>query len=199
MKKYSESVDRLLNEFKQGKFVYGPGCINQVGKVTVPLGKRILLVRNHFPGIESFVETIHQSVRGAGGSIVEELVDAVRPNAPVEDMLGIKVALDRIQPEVVISLGGGSTIDAVKAAIVLHLLGGDIEDYFGVGKVTEALAKSGKTLLTYNRIITNKRNGQNTNQWRTPTPGKHQSQWRKKCRSASAGSHHSGTRNPHSA
>jgi alcohol dehydrogenase len=154
MKKYTDSVDRLLNEFKKGKFVYGPGCINQVGRVTVPLGKRILLARTHFPGVEPFVETIRQSVSKAGGSIVEELVDAVRPNAPVEDMLGIRVILDRIQPDVVISLGGGSTIDAVKSAIVLHVLGGDIEDYFGVGLVTEALARSGKTLLPHVAIQT---------------------------------------------
>ena len=40
----------------------------------------------------------------------------------------------------IVSFGGGSTIDAVKAAEVLRTLGGDIEDYFGTGLVTQALA-----------------------------------------------------------
>ena len=51
-------------------------------------------------------------------------------------------------------MGGGSTIDAVKAAIVLDVLGGEIEDYFGVDKVSEALEKSGKSLTPHVAIQT---------------------------------------------
>jgi len=51
-------------------------------------------------------------------------------------------------------MGGGSTIDAVKAAIVLDVLGGEIEDYFGVGKVTEALDKTGPGLTPHVAIQT---------------------------------------------
>jgi len=47
------------------------------------------------------------------------------------------------------SYGGGSTIDATKAAQVLRTLGGRIDDYFGVGQVSAALAKAGRSLLPH--------------------------------------------------
>jgi alcohol dehydrogenase class IV len=59
-----------------------------------------------------------------------------------------------LDPDVVISFGGGSTIDATKAGEVLRTLGGSIDDYFGTGQVTEALAASGKTLTPHVAIQT---------------------------------------------
>ncbi len=151
---YQERSGVLLNRFKKGKFIYGEKCIGQVGKVVAGYGKRALLVRTNFPGIDPFVETLNESLLAAGVNLVEELVDAVRPNAPLEDMLEVKKVISAIGPDVVISLGGGSTIDAVKAAIVLDVLGGEIEDYFGVDKVTEALHLAGKTILPHVAVQT---------------------------------------------
>ena len=54
----------------------------------------------------------------------------------------------------IVSFGGGSTIDAVKAAEVLRTLGGGIEDYFGTGLVTQALARTGKALTPHVAIQT---------------------------------------------
>jgi alcohol dehydrogenase len=68
------------------------------------------------------------------------------PNAPREDVFRISASLEELNPNVIVSLGGGSTIDAAKAAEVLHTLGGDIDDYFGPDRVTERLQASGKVL-----------------------------------------------------
>jgi alcohol dehydrogenase class IV len=59
-----------------------------------------------------------------------------------------------LQPEAVISFGGGSTIDATKAGILLASLGGSIDDYFGTGLVTQALERSGKKLIPHLAIQT---------------------------------------------
>ena len=61
----------------------------------------------------------------------------------------ISEEIQKAAPDVIISLGGGSTIDAVKAAIAVQVLGGDIEDYFGAGKVGNALDSSGKKLTPH--------------------------------------------------
>ncbi len=114
-----------------------PSSVDQVE----PLGSKAMLVRVDFPGIAPYLAKINDSLKAAGIEIVKELVDPVRPNAPVEDMVQVSAEISEAEPDFVISFGGGSTIDAVKSAIVLHVLGGDIEDYFGVGKVAEALAR----------------------------------------------------------
>jgi alcohol dehydrogenase class IV len=50
---------------------------------------------------------------------------------------------------VIVSFGGGSTIDCTKAAEVLRTLGGSIEDYFGVGLVTAKLQSTGRKLTPH--------------------------------------------------
>jgi alcohol dehydrogenase len=60
----------------------------------------------------------------------------------------------KIDPDVAVSFGGGSTIDVTKAASVLYTLGGDIEGYFGTGLVTQALQQKGKKLLPHVAIQT---------------------------------------------
>ncbi len=60
----------------------------------------------------------------------------------------------RCDPDVIVSFGGGSTIDAAKAAEVLRTLGGEIEDYFGTGLVTQGLKAAGKQLTPHVAIQT---------------------------------------------
>ncbi len=144
----------MLDEFKGGKFIYGPGSLSLLGDQVKTLGSKAMLVRVDFPGIAPFVEKIHESLKAAGVEVVNELVDPVRPNAPVEDMEKVSAVISSTRPDFIISMGGGSTIDAVKSAIVLDVLGGDIEDYFGVGKVTEALAAKGKQVIPHVAIQT---------------------------------------------
>jgi alcohol dehydrogenase len=151
---YCQDIDFLLDEFKGGKFIYGPGSLSQLGEPVKSLGNRAMLVRVDFQGMEPFVSRLKDTLASAGIEIVSELVNPVRPNAPVEDMNRVSAEITAAGPDVVISFGGGSTIDAVKSAIVLHILGGDIEDYFGVEKVAEALAASGKELLPHVAIQT---------------------------------------------
>ena len=145
-------IDKLLEEFKKGKYLYGPGCLTGLGEKIAQFGKRAMLVRVDFPGIGPMVERLKKSLSDSGIEIVRELVNPIRPNAPVEDMITVSTEISEVKPDMVISFGGGSTIDAVKSAIVLDNLGGEIEDYFGVGKVT--LAGSGKSLTPHIAIQT---------------------------------------------
>jgi alcohol dehydrogenase len=149
-----EAFDQLMFEFKKGNYLYGENVLGEVGKIASECGKKAILVRSHFPGAEKFIDAIHNSLSEAGVLILEDLNNVVRPNAPVEDMLAVKYMIDKEKPDVIISFGGGSTIDAVKAAIVVHTLGGTIEDYFGVGKVSNALNTPGKKLIPHIAIQT---------------------------------------------
>jgi alcohol dehydrogenase len=81
-------------------------------------------------------------------------VDGAGPNAPREDLFRIAASLKDLDPDVVVSFGGGSTIDATKAGEVLRTLGGGIDDYFGTGQVTQALTGSDKALTPHVAIQT---------------------------------------------
>ncbi len=143
----------LLSEFKGNTYLYGAGILPQVGEVIASQGKRPALVRDTFPGSDAFAQAIHDSAAAAGVPMVGEVAGA-GPNAPREDLFRIADSLKILEPDVVVSFGGGSTIDATKAGEVLRTLGGGIDDYFGTGQVTQALAGSGKVLTPHVAIQT---------------------------------------------
>jgi alcohol dehydrogenase len=143
----------LLKDFKGKNYVYGEGVLPKVGSIAKKIGRKAVLIREIFPGSDAYVETIKQALTDSGVELVRIEIGA-QPNAPREDLSRITQAITEADADVIISFGGGSTIDAVKAAEVLHTLGGTIEDYFGMNMVTDALAKSRKTLIPHIAIET---------------------------------------------
>ncbi len=148
-----DQAQALLRQFKGDTYLHGLGVLPQIGSMTAPLGKQAVLVCNTFPGSEVFVQTIKESLATAGVRLLGE-VEGAAPNAPREDLFRITEELIKFQPDVIVSFGGGSTIDASKAAEVLRTLGGGIDDYFGTGLVTQALANSSKKLSPHVAIQT---------------------------------------------
>jgi alcohol dehydrogenase len=156
------SFDRaraLLREFKGDAYLVGDGVLPRVGEVIASLGSRPALVRGTFPGSDAYVQTIGDSLRDVGVDLAGEIKGA-QPNAPREDLYRITGELKALDPDVVVSFGGGSTIDATKAAEVLRILGAgaaqppEIDAYFGTGLVTRALEESGRSLTPHVAIQT---------------------------------------------
>jgi len=149
----------LLAEFKGGTYVFGAGVLPRVGEVTAQVGRRAALVRGTFPGSDDYVRLIRQSLSAAGVELAGEIKGA-RPNAPRGDLARITAALQALEPKVLLSFGGGSTIDAVKAAAVLYTLGAgqdpqaQIDSYFGTGLVSQALSQAGRSLPPHVAIQT---------------------------------------------
>ena len=141
----TERARALLWEFKGDRYVHGSGVLPGVGALVAPHGSRAALVRDPFAGSEEPLDALRRSLADAGVSIVVE-TDGARPNAPREDLARITAALRGVTFDVAVSFGGGSTIDAAKAALALVSLddgarGVDaIDPFFGTGLVTAALA-----------------------------------------------------------
>ena len=148
-----EKGRKLLAEFKGDRYVYGPGVLSKVGAVTAKAGKKAAVIRETFPGSDAFVSGIRESLAAAGVEVAAEIAGA-RPNCPREDLFRISGELAAADPDVIVSFGGGSTIDAAKAAEVLRALGGSIDDYFGTGLVTKAAAERGVSLSSHVAIQT---------------------------------------------
>lgn len=143
----------LLRQFKGDSYLFGAGVLSRVGKVVANAGKMAVLVHETFAGSDKFVQVIRESLSESKVRLQAQIKGA-KPNCPREDVFRIAAELKTAQPDVVISFGGGSTIDATKAAEVLRTVGGEIDDYFGMGLVTKVLADSGKSLSPHVAIQT---------------------------------------------
>ncbi|MCP4256463.1 MAG: iron-containing alcohol dehydrogenase [Planctomycetes bacterium] len=148
-----EKARTLLHEFKGNSYLFDTDVLPKVGQAVAAEGKNAVLVRGTFSGSDDCVEIIRDSLADSGANLVAEIKGA-RPNCPREDLFRIADSLREIEADVVISFGGGSTIDAVKTAEVLRTLDGDIDAYFGMGLVTKALQEKNKSLTTHMAIQT---------------------------------------------
>jgi len=148
-----DKAQALLREFKGDSYLFGTGVLPSIGKIAATAGKRAVVVRGTFDGSDDFVRIISDSLLRSGIELAAQIKGA-RPNCPREDLFRITDELKGADPDVVISFGGGSTIDATKAAEVLRTLGGEIDDYFGTVLVTRALKDSGKSLTPHVAIQT---------------------------------------------
>lgn len=143
----------LLKEFKKDKYLNGSGVLTHVGPATLILGQRAVLIYDIFPGSDNYILMIKKSLQNSGVKILGEICGP-KPNAPLEDLHRISEELKKMNPEVVISFGGGSTIDVTKAAEVLRTFGGGIDEYFGTGLVSTKIEESSKKLHPHVAIQT---------------------------------------------
>ena len=147
-----ENARELLRQFKGGNYVFGLDCLERVGALARGLGVRAAVVAD---GVgQAWAQPVHEAVlaslRAAGVASAGELIAGARPNAPREDVFRIARTLAAQRPDVVIALGGGSGIDATKAAVAYTALGAaqpDISSYFGAGQVTKMLSENKAVLL----------------------------------------------------
>jgi len=135
----------LLREFKGETYAFGADALARTGVLAAPLGQRAGLIRPSHLDSDAVVDAVVTSLEGSG-VMIADILRGVRPNAPRADLFRLTDSFRVLDPDVIVAIGGGSNIDAAKAAEVLRTLGGAIDDYFGTGKVTAALAATGKAL-----------------------------------------------------
>jgi len=148
-----EIARTLITEFKGDEYVFGTGVLKEISRLLAGLEGRAVLIHGNHAGIEALIRQVEDSLTGSDITLAGK-IDGARPNAPREDLARITEALRAHQPDLIVSLGGGSTIDCVKAAEVLRTLGGDIGEYFGTGLVSATRGESGKQLTPHLAIQT---------------------------------------------
>ena len=127
-----------MNDFDynpQTRIVFGPDRIDRLGALASELGtRRTLLVSD--PGIVAagHVTRANDALHQSG--IETCLFDGVAENPTTAHVdAGLGVARD-FQPDLIVGLGGGSSMDCAKGINFLHSCGGCMQDYWGVGKAT---------------------------------------------------------------
>ncbi|MGE4583934.1 MAG: iron-containing alcohol dehydrogenase [Sphaerochaeta sp.] len=153
----------LLNAWKGDSYIHGLGVLDQVGKLAASFGKRALVVSNTTymkPIADRVVAYLSQAgVELAGGVVAPD----AKPNAPREDVYRLESYILHTKPDCIVVIGGGSSIDAVKAANALATLGGkvtaEIDYYFGTNVVSDALKKTDSSLIPVIAVQTSASSG----------------------------------------
>jgi len=157
-----EKARGLLKDFKGDSYSFGLDNLKDAGKFAASYGKRVLLIGNtgHLGHV---FETIFESFQEHDLAIASgKVVRGAGPNTPREDVYRLASYILYYRPDCLVAVGGGSTIDAVKAANAITSLADEsleIEDYFGTGIVSGLLEKRGKELLPLTAVQTNASSG----------------------------------------
>jgi len=120
------------------RIVFGPGTIDQLGALAAEIGaKRPLVVSD--PGVIACGHTERglAALRSAGLDPV--LFEGVHENPTTEDVDQGVAAAQSVQPDMLIGLGGGSSMDCAKGINFCFSGGGAMKDYWGVGKATRPM------------------------------------------------------------
>lgn len=149
-----EKAAELLHDHKGDDYAFGQGATDALAKYVGALGKDVIVYAGNTARAVGLIDHVDNAVRACGGTL-SGVLEAARPNSPVEDVLAMAKGLDEAPSvDCAIVIGGGSAIDAFKAANTIHTLGGTLDEYYGVGLVNEALAKQGKRLVPSIAIMT---------------------------------------------
>jgi alcohol dehydrogenase len=162
MKEIMDRAKKILKDWKGEHYTFGEDVLEATGKYARKYGKRAALVVTELgqAWIEKSLDQIKTSLKANG--VAFQVINGARPNAPREDVYRISLQVSRSKSDVIVALGGGSTIDAGKAAAVLNtyspsevmdILGtgvadaDSIEPYLGTGIVTKIKEKTGRAVM----------------------------------------------------
>ena len=120
------------------RVICGDNSVDRLGEVVSELGgTRVLLVSD--PGIVKAGHTNHgaASLRDAGLEV--SVFSHVQENPTTENVdVGLQFAIDH-EIDFIVGLGGGSSMDCAKGINFLISNGGEMKDYWGVGKATKPM------------------------------------------------------------
>jgi alcohol dehydrogenase len=120
------------------RIAFGPGKVANLGELASELGaRRALLVSD--PGVVSAGHTAKGIAALERAGIETHVFDGVHENPTTDDVAaGVRLAR-RYDPEVLVGLGGGSSMDCCKGINFVFTNGGEVKDYWGVGKALKAM------------------------------------------------------------
>ena len=134
-------VEKIAAQFDfqpRTRLVFGVHAVERVGEIIREFGvKKVLLVTD--PGIAKAGHAEHVLKSLATDGVTAVVFDRVRENPTtrcVDDCLAVAKASGI---EAIIGLGGGSSMDTAKGCNFLLTNGGQMKDYWGVGKATKPM------------------------------------------------------------
>jgi alcohol dehydrogenase len=162
MEQVMESARKMLADWKGDSYAFGFDVLRRAGDYAAKFGRKALLMAADLgePWVAGTLKSVADALQARG--IEFEAITGARPNAPREDLYRLALNVARSRPDMIIPVGGGSTIDAAKASNVLatywptearaslqvpEAVASSIDPYFGTGNVTRVKEQTKKALL----------------------------------------------------
>ncbi len=120
------------------RLVFGPGTVARVGTLTRAAGgRRVLLVTD--PGLVAagHAGRVECLLRDAGLAVT--CFDQVRENPTTAEVARCVEVARTHAADFLVGLGGGSSLDTAKGCNFILTNGGEMKDYWGVGKATQPM------------------------------------------------------------
>ena len=135
----SESEPLPAFDFQpQTRVIFGAGCLERVGELSRELkGNRIFLVTDKGLKDAGHEDRCLESLQAAGLDVT--VYDDVHSNPTTEDVGQALETARAADVNLIVGLGGGSSMDCAKGANFLLTNGGRIEDYWGIGKAAKPM------------------------------------------------------------
>lgn len=120
------------------RMVFGNDAIDQLGDLAIGLGaQRVMVVTDR--GLVEAGHASHGIEALSKAGLEVGLYDAARENPTTEDVArGVIYARD-FKPDLLVGLGGGSSMDCAKGINFIYSCGGEMKDYHGVDKATQPM------------------------------------------------------------
>jgi len=119
------------------RLVYGNGTLARAGELVRELGTRALVVSD--PGIVKTGHVVRALSFLAEAGLQARVFGEVRENPSTEDVDACVAVAREFQADLIIGLGGGSSMDTAKGCNFILTNGGRMQDYWGVGKATKPM------------------------------------------------------------
>lgn len=121
--------------------VFGDGTLDSLGEAAAELGaRRVLLVTD--PGLERAGHAEHGIDSLTGARVEVSVFDGVEENPTTRHVAAGVEAARAYEPDLLIGLGGGSSMDCAKGINFLYTNGGRMEDYLGDGRAAKPMLPS---------------------------------------------------------
>jgi len=109
--------------------LFGRGQRRALGSAAAKIGKRALLCTDAWQGAQPVFKEIVADLEAHG--VETRIFDQTIPDLPISSIEACVKQVADFAPDVVIGIGGGSSMDMAKVVAVLLTHGGDVRTYYG--------------------------------------------------------------------
>ena len=126
-------AEKIVADWKPTRLHFGEGAIDKIGAIVKGHGRKALIITGQGSvKAAGYLDRITRSLDGA--SVAYGICEGVEPNPSKETAYRVAYHFLAGGFDCMVAVGGGSSMDAAKAAGILATAKeGDLDDYFGVG------------------------------------------------------------------